>query len=148
MKRIMVISLLILIFLSTGCEKKTDPRLTGTWKSDAEKSMEYNLKHLILTESQIAYFKSIFGHKTLKLAAGTVHEHTPEHLVKLKDKEIKQPESTSESLFTFLGSDSKSVAIKTSDSSGQGGIMLLHFEGDFFWTYAGDSLREYFKKVE
>ena len=148
MKRALIMCFLVIVFLSVGCEKKTDSRLTGTWKSDAQKSMDYNIKHVVMTKSQRDNYESIFGHLTIEIANGTVREHMPEHLVKLKQKEVKQPPSTTEKELTILESDNNSVAIMTKDSSGHGGLMLLHYEDGYYWTYIGDSLREYFKKVQ
>jgi hypothetical protein len=140
------------LFEAKSSEKT--PTLVGRWKSDLDRTMDFNTKNAKLEESQIEALSQIFGKNTLTFTVKECIVHSPKLSIRKGNNTIDLDESTDKISYRVVATAPSSVAIWTKESEGLESLSIWHFEGEYVWTYLGDSplhgmhLREYFRRIK
>ncbi len=116
-----------------------DPRLIGTWRSDARKTSRDIASRRDLTpeKNRKKYKKllSLFGKLELRYTRTHYHSRFGSH--------------NDVAAYIVVAKDESSVAIVSRNPlAGEEEISHIHFEGKHYWVYLGSGgLREFFKRV-
>jgi hypothetical protein len=117
-----------------------EPRLIGTWLSDADRTIEAARGSLNLTPEREAAFRKIFGRLQMTYSESTCETNLDGTLDAFE--------------YQVLGSDPTSVAVRSIGSQPIKMLKLsefsvIHFDGpDALWLQPEHGPREYFKRVK
>lgn len=122
--------------------RRTDVRLLGTWKSDADLTMASFQGKSSRNAEREAKLRSLFGKMRIIWTAT--------HLTSDLDGYIDTDK------YKVLASDEDSVTIQTEDTNpspldglGLPAVHVIHFVGaDTYWLDISGGMREYFKRVK
>ena len=140
--------------LVAGCTRD-DPRLHGSWKSDAERSMAWNLEHADLTPKQESGLAQMFGHMTVTYSPGGAGLVVMEpYALAVGTNTHSMPGFTKTATFKVIGRTDKTTTVKTTSGFMAGHVATVHFDGpDVYWLHLNEdepetSAREYFRRME
>jgi hypothetical protein len=143
--------------LIAGCTPD-DERLHGSWRSDADGSMEWNRKNCHLTERQDSGLSQRLGHMTVTYNPGGTGSITmePYTLVVGSNKRVMHG-FTNSANFRIASRKDDMVTLKVTQKTTSGVlpeyICTVHFDGpDTYWMFLIEdqpetSAREYFKRT-
>jgi hypothetical protein len=116
-----------------GSKPKLDRRLLGTWKSDKRQTFRWFYPKPGCPPESLRRLKALFG----KLVVRWGYRKFRSDLEGYKDSEP----------YEVVASDAESVVVRFLDTGDpRGRLRQIHFEGDYYWLWAG-GIREYFKRV-
>jgi hypothetical protein len=110
-----------------------DPRLIGTWRSDAKKTEREIDARADVPLQQKSKVKRFFGRLELHYTRSRCYSSLRGHITPIP--------------FTVVAKDESSVAIVTIDPNLGRQIVHIHFEGNYYWVCLGN-IREFFKRVK
>jgi hypothetical protein len=153
--RKLVAILLLLLFSSAA---NAQPDIVGRWKSDAERTMQYNTAHALLADKKLKFLSQLMGRLNLTISGKTVNSDLASFEIELSSGEKRTFVGSNETLpYRLLGRSQNSVAILSPQiSGGPDAITVFNFDGaDVMWVYAGgadkpfpdEHFREYFVRV-
>jgi hypothetical protein len=126
-------------FVALRSMRRVEPRLIGTWKSDAERTVEEIRRTRRLTEEQLGRTAALFG----KLRVTYTPTHFTTHLDGM----------TATAPYEVLGCDPNSVVFRDlspprAPDLGLSAFTVIHFDGaDAFWLDSElGGVREYFRR--
>ena len=153
MRYVYVITLLGFV-LASGCTSD-DPRLHGTWKSDAELSMTWNRIHANLTDKQDSGLSQMFGHMTDTCAPGGKGIIVMEPYKLIVSTNIQTMSGfTNSYTYKVIKRTKDTVVVKITSGIMNEHVVTAHFEGpDTYWLHLNPdkpekSAREYFKRIK
>jgi hypothetical protein len=154
-KIISSIFILVVVAIGLGCEK-SDPRLSGKWRSNLELTREYYEKHAILTEKQKNVFSQLFGKMEVDyFTPGKCKIFLPEDTIDTGGKKIESDDYTEILEYKIIYQNKISVVMVYDDQlEGEKARTLYFIDEKTYWIYVGDSnltdinIREYFTKIE
>lgn len=138
-----------------GCTH-SDPRLSGTWKSNLELTTQYNKEHANLSKNQEMILSQLFGIMEITFQPNNTCElYFPKHNIQTEKKRYEHDESRSFGTYKLLFKDDKLAVVVFEDDKSDKSVSVLTFVDDkTYWVYVGYSdrfdlhLREYFTKQE
>jgi hypothetical protein len=110
-----------------------EPRLTGTWKSDARKTAREIDARADIPISSKSRLKRLMGKLELRYTRNRCYAKLGDDIRPMR--------------FSVVARDESSVAIVTVDPLLGKKIVHIHFEDEHYWVCLGN-IREYFKQVK
>jgi hypothetical protein len=110
-----------------------DPRLLGSWQSDARRTMREVRCRRDIPEKHWKTWRKVFGKLRIRYTPTRGFTDFEGFLTKMR--------------YRVVAKDANSVAIVATDDIGMDYIYHIHFERDHFWFSLGN-IREYFRRVE
>jgi hypothetical protein len=121
----------------------TDPRLEGTWRSDAARTVAEWREHRPMTDEQVAKFGLLFGHLRVTFAGQRVTYDFSQSPLPDADR------ASTSGRYVVVARDTTSVVILAPKPDSEVPVLVhLHFcEPDVYWVQTDLSpLREYFTR--
>ena len=155
MRKLITFILAACTIFSVGAQ----PNIIGRWKSDAERTMNFNSAHAKLSEKKHHFLSQILGHLTVTFTENEVHLEMPSLEVTAANGKRNIFVGFKETNpYQVLGYSSKSIAILSPQpvTGGPKVITVYNFENsNIMWIYlAGadkdfpdEHLREYFVRI-
>jgi hypothetical protein len=109
-----------------------DRRLIGTWKSDRRRTFKGFVPKRDARPASVRRFKSLFGNLVVRWG----YRNCSTDLDGFRETVT----------YELVATDATSAVVRMADDSG-GRLLQIHFEGEYYWIWAGDWLREYFQKA-
>jgi hypothetical protein len=111
-----------------------EPRLIGTWRSDARKTSREIAARRDIPASKKSKLRRLFG--KLELRYTRTHCHA------------RLENFGTVTRYTVVAKDSSSVAIVSDDPIAGKQIFHIHFDTDYYWICLGSGrMREFFKRL-
>jgi hypothetical protein len=139
--------------LIAGCAH--DPsRLHGAWRSDAERSMQWNRANAELTEKQDTAFSQIFGHMTVTYGPhGKGLIEMEPYTLFMGTNTHAMPGFTNTAQYKVVGQTESSLVVEMESDFMPDDRSTIHFDGpDVYWLHLNEekpdtSAREYFRRT-
>jgi hypothetical protein len=112
-----------------------EPRLIGTWRSNARKTSREIAVRRDIPASKKSKLERLFGKMELRYTRTHYHARSGNFVSITRD--------------TVVARDSSSVAIVSDSPIAGKQIWHIHFEGDYYWICLGSGrMREFFKRLK
>jgi hypothetical protein len=133
----------------------------GTWKSNYEKTIDFNRKHSLMPGANIQNFEQLFGKLELTVSENGVTSHMPSYEMNSHSgNTFSMPELNENVISEIIYSDDEFIITKMTDEFVGEYINVAKFnpEKNEYWVYLGYSplndfigmqyhYREYFTKI-
>ena len=112
-----------------------DPRLIGTWRSDARKTSREIAARRDIPDSRKSKLRRLFGKLELRYTRTHFHARLGKFVTVTR--------------YTVVAKDSFTVAVVSVNPVPGKQVSHIHFEGDSYWICLGSGrMREFFKRIK
>jgi hypothetical protein len=144
----------IAVFLACSAVQAT-PDLVGRWKSDGERSMQFNSERAKLEDKTARFLSQLMGRMSVTFTKTNVTYEMTDWEYQAEGGERRTVKGFRNTFsYRQLGRTPKSVAVRSRDPvTAEESIIVFHFvDANVFWVYTGrtaeslptEHLREYF----
>jgi hypothetical protein len=145
----------LIVFLVAGASAHAEPSLTGKWKSDSAKTMQFNNERARLEDRSVKFLSQLMGRMTVTFTQKTITYEMKDWEFETENGEKRPFKGFKEVRpYRLIGRTSKSIAIQSrAPVIGEEEITVFNFvDKNTMWIYSGrnadavplEHLREYF----
>ena len=132
-------------------------RLSGTWRSDHDASIQFAKNHAILEPRQLEFLDGSLGRLEMSFDGKEMRYRLPDFDLTIQGNSRHIVGSDESYSYHVLGADNDSIAILVGKYQGRDRILHIHFvNDDSFWLYSEETdfglrdlnFREYFRRAK
>lgn len=140
----------MLVVTSYGKTQGSEDRLSGTWESDVERTVEFN-KKFVQEQLYIDLLRCFSANISLRFIDGKLIKEIPDHQCASGGKSGEISGSKIVFDYEIIFENENLVVVRLQNQSGADTARVFRFEGDssFWFVEEGDDLffREFYRKV-